>query len=271
MHYRSVLFVPGNRPDRFEKAMGAGADLVCIDLEDAVGLNDKDAAREDVLKFLKNNQNLNVSLRINGVLTDEGRADIAALKASDLKLPFVMIPKIASRSEVNDLDDDLPNDLGALFPIIESAEGLLNAGPIMSNGRVTLALFGAVDYAADLDCTLGWDSLLMARSTLANAAAAYDVQLFDVPYINVKDLEGCEVTTRKAKDLGIHARAAIHPAQIAPIHAALTPNLDEITQAEAVIAAYQKADGNVALLDGKLIEAPLVKKAERILAIGKRI
>lgn len=269
MHYRSLLFVPGNRPDRFEKAMAANADLVCIDLEDAVGLTDKEQARRDVLDFLKTHQGSQVSLRINGIQTEEGRADIAALKQSGLTLPFIMVPKIVSRSDVNDLDDDLPDALGALFPIIESAEGLLNAAGIMSNGRVSLALFGAVDYAADLDCTLDWDSLLSARSILANAAAAFNVQLFDVPHINVKNLEECEATTRRAKALGIHARAAIHPAQIKAIHAALSPSADEIAQAERVIAAYQKAGGNVALLDGKLIETPFVKKAERILSIRK--
>lgn len=268
-YYRSLLFVPGNRPERFEKAGAAGADLVCIDLEDAVGLNDKNAAREAVLTFLASYTGADVSLRINGAQTDEGRADIEALKSSGLNLPFVMVPKVAGIKQMNDLAAVLPPEFGTLFPIIESAQGFLNAAQILSHDRVDLALFGAVDYAADLDCTLDWDSLLMARSSLANIAAATGVQLFDVPHLAVRDLEDCEATTRAAKALGIHARAAIHPAQIAPIHAALSPDSEEIHQAEQVIAAYQKAGGNVALLGGKLIEAPLVRKAERILATRK--
>ena len=267
--HRSLLFVPGNRPERFEKACAAGADLVCIDLEDAVGLGDKDAAREAALTFLASHSGANVSLRINAPQTDEGRADISALKTRGLTLPFVMVPKVAGLAQMDNLAANLPSEAGALFPIIESAKGLMNAGAILSHNRAELALFGAVDYAADLDCTLDWDSLLMARSTLANIAAATGVQLFDVPHLAVKDLEDCEATTRASKALGIHARAAIHPAQIAPIHAALSPSLEEIHQAEQVIAAYQKANGNVALLDGKLIEAPLVKKAERVLATRK--
>lgn len=269
MHHRSVLFVPGNRPERFEKACSAGADLVCVDLEDAVGPADKGKARDEVLSFLSSTKYTHVGLRINGVRTPEGKEDILRLKASGLTLPFIMIPKVASKSEMNELDDELPNALGSFCPIIESAIGLLNAADIFSNGRVSLALFGAVDFSTDLDCDLSWDALLHARSVLANAAAAHDVTLFDVPHINVRDLEDCEMTTRKAKALGIHARAAIHPAQIDRIHAALAPSQAEIEYAEKVIAAYQIADGDVALVDGKLIEAPLLKKAHRILRVRK--
>ncbi len=266
MHYRSQLFVPGNRPDRFEKACAAGADLVCIDLEDAVGPGEKDAARSTVLAWLAKTEHKHVSLRINAVETADGRADIAALKESGLTLPFLMIPKVASKSEVNDLDDDLPDALGTFFAIIESAEGLLNAEEIFSNGRVTLGMYGAVDYAGDVDCDLAWETHLYARSHLVAAAAVYDVQLFDTPHIVVRDLEDCEASTRKAKALGIHARSAIHPAQIEPIHNALASSGEEIAQAQKVIAAYEAAKGNVVLLDGKFIEAPVVKRAERILA-----
>jgi len=269
MHYRSVLFVPGNRPERYEKACAAGADLVCIDLEDSVGPSDKDRARDNALEFLSKTQHAHVGVRINGVQTPEGKDDIQALTESGLTLPFLMIPKVSDKGEMSDLDDDLPNELGVFCPIIESAIGLLNAAEIFSNGRVSLALFGAVDFSADLDCDLSWDALLHARSVLANVAAAHDVNLFDVPHIDVRDLDDCELTTRQNKTLGIHARAAIHPAQIDRIHAALAPSEAEVDQAEAVIAAYQKADGDVALLDGKLIEAPLLKKAQRVLRTRK--
>ncbi len=271
MHYRSQLFVPGNRPDRFEKACQAGADLVCIDLEDAVGPGEKDAARDGVLEWLSQSSHSHVSLRINGLTTPDGRRDIAALKSCGLKLPFIMIPKVASRAQMNDLDDDLPDDLGPFFAIIESAEGLLNCEDIFSNGRVTLGMYGAVDYAGDVDCDHRWATHLYARSRLIAAAAVFDVQLFDVPHINVRDLDDCESSTRRAKALGIHARSAIHPAQIERIHAALSPSADEVAHAEKVIAAYKDAKGNVVLLDGKFIEAPVVKKAMRVLAYKNRL
>lgn len=266
MYYRSQLFVPGNRPDRFEKACLAGADLVCIDLEDAVGPDDKDSARNAVLGWLAKTTHKHVSLRINGVDTPEGKADIAALKDSGLSLPFLMIPKVASKSEVNDLDDDLPNELGPFFAIIESAKGVLNAAEIFSNGRVTLGMYGAIDYAGDVDCNLAWGTHLYARSKLVMCAAAHDVHLFDTPHIDVRNLDDCEATTRLAKGLGIHARSAIHPAQVARIHAALAPSEDEVKYAHRVMEAYSAAKGNVALLDGKFIEAPVVRRAERVIA-----
>ena len=266
MHYRSLLFVPGNRSDRFEKACQAGADLICIDLEDAVGPSEKAKARQEVLVWLSQTEHKNVSLRINGVDTPEGEADIAALKSSGLTLPYIMVPKVASKSELNDLDDALPNALGPFIAIIESAAGLLNCEEIFSHGRVTIGMYGAIDYAGDVDCDLSWETHLFARSRLVMTAATSDVQLFDVPHIDVRDLDDCEATTRKAKALGIHARAAIHPAQVARIHAALAPSDEEVAYAEKVIAADKAANGNVALLDGKFIEAPVVKKALRILA-----
>lgn len=269
MHYRSQLFVPGNRPDRFEKACQAGADLICIDLEDAVAPNEKLKARTTVLAWLAETKHKNVSLRINGLDTQYGAPDVKALANSGLTLPFIMIPKVASKKEIKMLDKALPKPLGPLFPIIESAIGLMNADKILAHKRVTLAMYGAVDYAGEVDCDLAWETHLFARSLLVAAATAHGVQLFDVPHIDVRNLDDCELTTRKAKNLGIHARSAIHPAQIERIHFALAPSSDEIAQAERVIAAYQTIGGNVALLDGKLIEAPLVKKAERILATRK--
>ena len=270
MHYRSQLFVPGNRPDRFEKACAAGADFVCIDLEDAVGPTEKDEARSTVIAWLKTTSHKNVSLRINGVDTSDGEADITALAVSGLTLPFLMVPKVGSKSELNDLDDALPDALGPFFAIIESAKGLVNAEGIFSHGRVKLGMYGAIDYAGDVDCDLAWETHLYGRSKLVACAAVHDVCLFDVPHIDVRNLDDCERSTRKAKGLGIHARSAIHPAQISRIHAALAPSEDEVAYAKRVIAAYEKAKGNVVLLDGKFVEAPVVKRAQRILSAYNR-
>jgi len=266
MFYRSLLFVPGNRPDRFEKACAAGADLVCIDLEDAVGQGEKAAARKSVLAWLKTTPHKNVSLRINGVDTDIGWADIAALSTSGLKLPFIMVPKVAHRSDMEALSKALPDDLGLFFAIIESAKGLMNSGDIFAHPRVAFGLYGAVDYAGDVGCNAEWDTHLFARSQLVMAAATHDVMLFDVPYLDVRDPEGCEAATLRSRGLGIYARSAIHPGQIDPIHRALAPSAEEIAQAERIVAADKAAGGNVVLLDGKFVEAPVVKQAKRVLA-----
>lgn len=269
-HYRSQLFVPGNRPDRFEKACQAGADLVCIDLEDAVGPSEKAKSRAEVLDWLSKSKRKNVSVRINGTDTPEGQADIAALQNCGLTLPFIMVPKVAAKSEIDTLDAMLPQSLGPFITIIESAIGLVNCEEIFTHPRVTIGMYGAIDYAGDIDCDLSWETHLYARSRLVAAAAAHDVLLFDVPHIDVRDLDDCERTTRQAKALGIHARAAIHPAQIDRIHTALTPSAQELAYAERVIAADKAANGNVVLLDGKFVEAPVVKKARRVLAFKDR-
>ena len=266
MFYRSLLFVPGNRPERFEKACAAGADLVVIDLEDAVGPNDKDAARDAVIKWLKDNDTSSVGVRINSVETDEFAKDTKALADSGLSLPFVMLPKPDTKADIDKTAATLPDRLGTIAPVMESAHALLNAADIFSHERLDMALFGGVDFSADIGSTLGWEALQLARSTLAIAAAAHNVLVFDVPYLDVRDSEGCETETRRVKDLGIPARAAIHPAQIEPIHNALSPSAEEIDHAQRLMAAFEAAAGNVALLDGKLIETPLVKKAQRILA-----
>ena len=266
MFYRSQLFVPGNRPDRFEKACQAGADLVCIDLEDSIGPSEKIEARRTVLDWLAKTEHKNVSLRINAVDTPKGQADIAALQNCGLTLPFIMVPKAASKSDINDLDDALPNALGPFIAIIESAEGLMNCEEIFSHGRVTMGMYGAIDYAGDVDCDLSWDTHLYGRSRLVMAAHVYDVQLFAGPHVDVRDLDDCEASTRRLKTLGLHARSAIHPAQIERIHAGLAPSAEEVAYAEKVIVADKAANGNVVLMDGKFIEAPVVKQAKRILA-----
>ena len=266
MFYRSQLFVPGNRPDRFEKACQAGADLVCIDLEDAVGPNDKAHARETVLDWLSQTSHTHVALRINGSDTKAGQADIQALKTSRLNLPFLMLPKVGSRDEVEALAEQLPDNLGPFFAIIESAKGVVNCDDIFACDRVKFGMYGAIDYAGDVGCDLSWSTHLYGRSKLVASANAFDVLLFEGPHVEIRDLEDCEASTRQVKALGIHARSAIHPAQIAAIHKAFAPTDEEIIYAQRVIEAYKKADGNVVLLDGKFIEAPIVKRAERILA-----
>ena len=266
MFYKSLLFVPGNRPERFEKACASGADLICIDLEDAVSPKDKAAARTEVLGWLANTAYKNVGVRMNAVDNDYGQKDIDALAASKLNLPFVMIPKVSSAQDIKTLDKVLPKALGVFFPLIESAKGLINCSSIFDHKRVELALFGGVDYASDLNCDMAWETLLYARSKLAAAAAANNVLLFDSPHIDVRDLDDCEASTRKAKALGIHARSAIHPAQIERIHTALKPTDAELDYARRVLGAFETSGGNVVLLDGAFVEEPVVKKARRIVA-----
>ena len=269
MHHRSLLFVPGNRPDRFEKACNSAADLVCIDLEDAVGPGDKDMARETTIEFLAGTEHKHAALRLNAADTPFFKDDIAALSKARLELPYIMLPKVSSIDEVKVADRALKDTIGPFFVLIESAKGLVNCESILSHPKVEFALYGAIDYAGDVGCDGAWETHLYGRSRMVAACAANDVSFFDVPYIDVRDPDGCEAATRRSKGLGIFSRAAIHPGQIEPIHQALRPSADEVDQARRVIEAFEAADGNVALLDGKLLEAPIVKAAHRVLMLAR--
>lgn len=262
-NHRSLLFVPGNRPERFEKACAAGADLVCIDLEDAVALAEKDSAREKVIAFLRDTDHHNVALRINEPGSDACEADQDAIAGLDL--PFVMVPKVDTAEEVEGLLIKAP-----IMPVLESAQAILNASDIMALDAVRMALFGGGDYSADMGIPMTFEGFLHARSHLAICAVAHEVLLFDVPYLDVHDVAGGMVDTQRVAALGLPARAAIHPKQIAAIHDALAPSDAEIDQARRLRDAYEKSGGNAALMDGKLIEAPMLKGAERVLARAQR-
>ncbi len=261
---RSLLFVPGSRPERFVKAIAAGADLVCIDLEDAVGPDQKDDARAAVVSFLAESPD-NVGVRINPLNSELGVHDAAALLAAGVAPAFVMLPKVEDAGPVVWASDLFAESI-RIIPIIESAKGLAKASDICEQDRVSEVLFGAVDYSAEVGCTLEWEALFHARMTLINAALCGDAILFDVPWIDVADADGLAAEVRRTRALGMPARAAIHPSQIPVIHAALAPTEAELQHARRVVEAFEAADGGAALLDGKMIELPVIKSARRTLA-----
>lgn len=267
--WRSLLFVPGDRPDRFEKACQAGADLVCIDLEDAVAPDRKAEARVSALSFLsaRNQHPCLVGLRINQVGTAAATGDLKALVGAG-GLDFVMIPKVSSVTQIDKVRDAYGQD--GLIPVLESARGLQAADDIADHPAVVGAIYGAIDLSADIGCDLSWEAHLYGRSRCAIAFGAAGKVLFDSPYLDVKDPEGLLRETKRAVALGIHARSAIHPAQLEPIHSAYRPSQTEVAAAERVVDAFEAAKGGVALLDGKLLELPVVKSARRTLANASR-
>ena len=262
---RSQLFVPGNRPDRFEKACLSQADLVCIDLEDAVADAQKAEARDATLNWLEKTHHKHVGLRINAIDSPYYMEDIAALSQMALRLPFVMLPKVGALGDILRVDTDVASKVGPFFAIAESAAGVMNCTEIFSHPRVAYGMYGAIDYAGEVGCDTSWETHLWGRCRLVAAANMHDVTLFDTPHIDVRNLEDCEFSTRRAKTLGIYARSAIHPAQIDVIHHALAPTKQEIESAQRIVKAYSEADGNVVLLDGRMVEKPVVANALRVL------
>jgi citrate lyase subunit beta/citryl-CoA lyase/(S)-citramalyl-CoA lyase len=265
---RSLLFVPGNRPDRFPRALDAGADAICIDLEDAVAPEAKAGARATVLAYSaearSGTRRPALGVRINAIRTPDGLRDLAALADAPALPDFLMIPKMAHPAEAGIIADAFPGL--PLWPIVESAAGLFQAAAIAAAPNVAGLLFGAVDYAAECGCTLAWESLLTARGTLAAARAAAGIQLLDVPALDIKDSAGLDASTRRARDLGFTGRACIHPAQVETVNAAFAPTAAEVAAAHRLVEALRAAAGGAALLDGKLIEKPVILAAERVLA-----
>jgi len=271
---RSLLFVPGSRPDRIAKALAAGADGVCIDLEDAVPPAGKDEARHAVMAALAEPRKggaPRLGFRINSPRTAAGLADLAAYAHGEGRADFLMIPKVSHREELVIIAEALGGpDAPPLWPVVESAAGLKHAYEIAGTPGVEGVLFGGADFAADLGITMDWEPLLHARGLLAAAAAASGVELMDVPWLDVDDEAGLAETTARAKALGFTGRACIHPKQIAGVAAAFTPHEDELARARAILEAFAKADGGAALFNGKLIELPVIRAARRTLAAARQ-
>ena len=194
---RSLLFVPGLRPDRFEKAMEAGADMVCVDLEDAVPLVRKDEARTLTLPLFAtdNGPNVEAVLRVNPLSTPAGLQDILALLDTPRPPSGLLLAKPGSAQEIRLYDELLQGHCADIrfHVIIESTDGLENVMEIArASSRIDSLLFGAVDISADLRAKQSWDTLLYARSRVVHAAARYELDLMDVPWLDLGDQEGLQ-------------------------------------------------------------------------------
>jgi (S)-citramalyl-CoA lyase len=265
---QSLLFVPGSRPDRFAGALASGADAVCIDLEDAVPSSGKAAAREAALSAIAADESGRLILRCNGIGTIEGIHDLAAIAgaaAQGAKLPpLLLLPKVESADQLMVLAE-LCGDRIGLVPLIESPRGLKAAAAIGGVAGVAAMMFGGGDLSAELGVALAWEPLLIARSLFILACAEAGVPAIDVPWIQQDDPAGLDDETRRAKALGFAAKAAIHPAQVAAIHAVLRPTSDEIEEARAAEIAFAEAGGAAVRFRGRMLEAPVMRRYRQIL------
>ena len=265
---QSLLFVPGNRPERFAKALASGADLVCIDLEDAVPADAKIEARAAAMAVV---DNLKFAVRINGLTTREGLADLLAIAAAPIRPALLLIPKVESPHEIVIARQILTDPAIGFIPLIESVKGLGVAQAIAEEAQVVMMMFGGADFAAELGVALAWEPLLFARSQLVMACAAAEVPAMDVPYIDLDNVDGLKTETQQAKALGFAAKAAIHPAQIEVIHKVLRPSNVAIAEALEARAAFAASGGAAVRFKGKMLEAPIMRRYEQLLAIGERI
>jgi citrate lyase subunit beta/citryl-CoA lyase len=264
---RTYLFVPGNRPDRFRKALVSGADAVVLDLEDAVAADAKDAAREAVRAWAADAtpaDRARAVVRTNDLGSPHAARDLAA--AADAGLTTVMLPKAESADDVAAVRSAAPDV--AVLALVESARGIAAAEEIAAAPGVVRLVFGTLDYALDLDLDLddAPDGLSYAAGRLAVASRCAGLatpvggvtpQLDDEPRL-LADLAW-------SRRHGFGAKLCIHPAQVAVVHAALAPTTQAIERARRVLEADAGSPG-AAQLDGRMIDRPVVLAARRTLA-----
>jgi len=274
---RTFIFSPGLDPTMFPKALASGADIVCVELEDGVAPKDKDAARERGLALFAEPQaddGVERVVRINSVRERHGLDDVMAVLTTDTPPPVLMMPKVRTPDEVVWLDG-LLSERGhdtELQVIIETNEALEAAWEIAHcSPRISALFFGGVDMAAELRCANAWEPLLHARSRVVHAAAAAGLDVIDVPYLDLEDLDGMVVAARQAKELGFSGKGAIHPKQIAALNDVFTPSADEIARARLIIETFEAADTGLVVVDGKLIEKPVLREMYRVLSIAGRV
>ena len=283
---RSMLFLPGNNPNMLINGNCLGADAVIFDLEDAVSPDEKDAARilvRNTMRYM-DFRGCEIIVRINSIDTPYWKKDIDAI------LPYtpglILLPKTGSAADVLAADEyitlteqklGLAQGTVGLMPLIETAMGVENAFAIASaTSRVKALFLGAEDLTADLQCkrTKEGREIEYARTRLVMAARAAGVDVYDTPFTDVNDDEGIETDASLAKSLGFSGKASISPRHVDVINRVFSPTLAEIDYAyevmEAIALAKKQGKGAIALR-GKMIDAPIVTRAQRTIAMAQAL
>ncbi len=273
---RSFIFTPGNKPEYFEKALSSGADIVCVELEDGVAPHDKADARAKMLELFAAphpDDGIERIVRINCGRTTDGMADFEAILSTNTPVPAIMLPKVKGPEEVRGIAEAL-DEYGLatrIQAIIETNQGLEAAYEIAhATPRLDALLFGAIDLAAELRCATTWEAMLYARSRTVHAAAAAGLDVIDVPWLDLEDMDGMRREAEAGAALGFSGKGAIHPKQIAMLNEVFSPKPDEVAYARKVVDAFTEANTGVVVVDGKLIERPVLRSMHRILARSER-
>ena len=274
---RSFIFTPGLKPEMFPKALASGTDMVCVELEDGIAPKDKAVARQKALKLFESpqaNDGVERIVRINSIRENYGIADLQAILTTNTPPPAIMLPKVRTPDEVV-LVDQLLSEKGhntRLHVIIETNAGLNAAYDIAhSSLRIDALFFGGIDMAAELRCKNAWEPLLYARSRVVHAAASAGLDSVDVPFLDLEDHDGMVSDARKAKDLGFSGKGSIHPKQISALNEVFTPTNAEIIRARRITKTFEDANTGLVVIDGKLIEKPVLRDMYRIVAIADRM
>ncbi|TFI56428.1 CoA ester lyase [Sphingomonas parva] len=276
MRLRSLLFVPGDRPDRMEKALGSGADALILDLEDAVAPAAKPEARRAVAAFVAANPSASLWVRINPLDGPEAERDLDALVSA--RPDGIVLPKAEGGVSVDALARRLTERGNATARILaiatETPAAMFQLGSYGGAKRLAGLTWGAEDLPAAIGASTSREEdgsytppYQLARSLCLFGAAAAGVAPIETVYPTFRDLDGLAAYAQRARRDGFTGMMAIHPAQVPVINQAFTPTADEIAHARAVVAAFAAQPGAGALsLDGRMIDRPHLVQAQRILA-----
>jgi citrate lyase beta subunit len=276
--------MPGDDRRKIEKATTLGVDSICMDMEDGVAANKKAEARAVIAQAMKELDfgDSECCIRINSIGSGLEKRDLVAALAAEPN--SIVVPKIetaeqvrwvSERIEIYELTSRL--NIGSIRLLIgmETAKGILNLKEIAeADKRLEAIIFGAEDYAASVGATRTKEGteVLYARSAVVTACAANDLQAIDMVYIDFRDLEGLRVEAEQGAGLGFSGKQIIHPNQVVPVQDAFTPSDEAIEYARRVVESFetsQKEGKGAYALDGKMIDMPLLKNAQKVLERAK--
>ena len=271
---RSVLYIPGSKPRALDKARGLPVDAIIFDLEDAVSVDEKEAARATLAEALETGgygQRMKI-IRINGLDTEWGLAD--AVAAAAMGADAILLPKVNSPADLDALaahTGDTP-----LWAMMETALGMMNAAAIAAHPKLTGMVMGTNDLAKELQTRFRVDRLpLQAGLGLCVLAAkAHGVAIIDGVYNAFKDDDGLSLECEQGRDMGFDGKTLIHPAQVDVANAAFSPSADEVDLARRQIAAFEDAEAagqGVAVVDGRIVENLHIVTARETLAKAEAI
>ena len=280
---RSMMFVPGNNPGMIRDAHIYGADSIMFDLEDSVAYTEKDSARFLVYNALKTLHfgSKETVVRINDLSSGLGIQDLEAVVRAGVQV--VRLPKTDSAQDVIDCEREIarieqqagiPVGTTGMMAAIESARGVLNAYDIATSSKRLIGIaLGAEDYVTDLKTTRSdGTELFFARCMILNAARAAGIDAIDTVYSDINNEEGFLKEVELIKKLGFDGKSVINPRQIAPLHRAFMPSEKDLAKAHAImdaIAEAQARGSGVASLKGKMIDKPVVIRAERLIELAE--
>lgn len=262
---RSALFVPATRPERIPKAIASGADRVIVDLEDAVQENLKEQARDNLEHFLREHPHARILVRVNAPDHWAHAADLEICRRY-AGVTAILLPKAESAAQISTAG----RTSKPVWPIIESAKGLVALDAIAGAKGVERLSFGSLDLGLDLNLSTGSPAaeeiLSHARyAVLLSTRVAGLAPALDGVFPSVQDTLGLHNAVQFARDMGFGGALCIHPSQVAVIHQALKPGLEELQWAQRIIEAASSGEG-VFMLDGQMVDAPVIARARTLLA-----